>query len=800
MRTNYKVAWAVFILLLWLLASWSISWSYYRYRIREMVDTEQAAAKLHLQDVADIARRNMDYIQGLPGLFSNLKITKSAVSRFGKSVSQSLLTYEQRKAKWLADPLLKQLDLYLGIAVANLKIDSIDIVNFEGDCIAAASRNAKDTCVGLNYSDRGYFRRTRNGSRAMQYVVDRFSHIPGIYFSLPISIGGKFAGAVIAKINMPSLSFLVRQSDVFVADENGVIILAHDRNFEFHALPDAAVRNMPVSEMQAIYQKTDIPQLRITPWENSRFDGAVRIQGESQPFLLLSKTIPEYGLKVYVSKGMASLFELKQIQMGLFVLTSLSGTLLFVLVTGISLHLGTVKKAAKKLTQQANYDALTLLPNRRLFYESLKLRISEADLSGSPLALLLIDLDRFKEINDTLGHNMGDTLLVDAARRIRHSIRKSDIVARLGGDEFIVILSNYESNATIDRIVQDVLKKLSEPFLLAKQNAYVSSSIGVALYPEDATEMEILVKHADQAMYSAKRSGRNRACYFHYSLEEAAQRYMSVINDLHEAVKHQRLQVHYQPIVDLKSGEVYKAEALLRWQHPERGFISPSDFIPVAESCGLITEIDNWVLGEVTRQAGRLRKLIGTEFQISVNKSPVDFSASSWRNEESWLARLQKDGVSGSNFCIEITEGMLMHAEVSINDKLKEMRSAGISVAIDDFGIGYSSLAYLKKFNIDYLKIDQSFIRDLPTDADDRALCEAIIVMAHKLGLKVVAEGVETEQQCAILVQYGCDYGQGYLFSRPLVPDDFEALVSNGSAALKHLLGSYPETSSKVQV
>ena len=778
-----KVIWAFIAIPLWCLVSWIISWSYYHYRADETIRTGKAIAELRAQNVADIAHRNMDYMRGLPSVFTNLALTKTAVTRFGSNVSHSLLTYEQRKAKWLADTQLKQLDLYLGIAVSNLKIDSIDVVNVEGDCIAAASRIAAESCVGLNYSDREYFQKTKDGELGMQYVVDRFSRLPGIYFSSPISIGGRFSGAVIVKINMPSLDFLVQQADAFLTDKNGVIILAHDKDFEFHTLPDAPVTKLAPVQMHAIYQKTDIPTLRISPWDGSGFDGLLSMQEANQPYILVSRNIPEYGLKVYVRKDMASLSDLKRIEAGLFILSSLVGSLLFLLVMGGFLHLHSVRKASKSLAKHANYDTLTELPNRRLFYDFLQLKFKESSISGEPLALMLIDLDRFKEVNDTFGHNMGDILLIEAASRIRHSLRKSDFVARLGGDEFIVILSNYDNNSTLDRIAQDVLKKLSEPFQLAKQNAYISASVGIALYPEDTTEIETLVKHADQAMYASKRSGRNRSSYFVQSLEEAAQKHMRVINDLHEAVQHDELQLYYQPIVDMKTGQIYKAEALLRWQHPRRGFVSPAEFIPVAESCGLITEIDNWVLGQVARHAEHWSKLAGTDFQISVNKSPVDFLASSWKHEESWLENLKHHSVSGKNFCIEITEGLLMQADVSINDKLRELRNAGVQVAIDDFGVGYSSLAYLKKFNIDYLKIDQSFIRDLQTDSDDRALCEAIIVMAHKLELKVIAEGVETEGQRTILTDFGCDYGQGFLFSSPVPIAELEALIRNHSTS-----------------
>ncbi|CAG0938778.1 putative signaling protein [Gallionellaceae bacterium] len=438
----------------------------------------------------------------------------------------------------------------------------------------------------------------------------------------------------------------------------------------------------------------------------------------------------------------------------------------------------TERKVSEELIwKQANFDLLTQLPNRRMFHDRLAQEIKKANRASLPLALLFIDLDRFKEVNDTLGHDIGDTLLVEAARRIVSCVREADTVARLGGDEFTVILGDAEEMGSVERVTENILEKLAEPFQLGSDITYVSASIGITLYPNDATELEGLLKNADQAMYVAKNQGRNRFSYFTPMLQEAALARLHMTNDLRNAMAANQLLVYFQPIVDLASGRIKKAEALVRWQHPEHGLIYPSNFIPLAEETGLIFEIGDWVFQESARWVKRWTALFGNaDFQVSVNKSPVQFRLVNGQ-PNTWLAYLREIGLPGKNVGVEITEGLLLAADSPVNAALLTFRDAGIQVAIDDFGTGYSALSYLKKFDIDYLKIDQSFIRNLAPGSSDMALSEAIIVMAHKLGLKVIAEGVETEEQRDLLIAAGCDYAQGYLYSRPVPPDQLELML-----------------------
>ena len=434
------------------------------------------------------------------------------------------------------------------------------------------------------------------------------------------------------------------------------------------------------------------------------------------------------------------------------------------------------KSDEETIQRQANFDPLTQLPNRRLLRDRMEQEIKMTNRSGLPMALLFIDLDNFKDINDTLGHDMGDILLKEAAQRLSGCVREADTVARMGGDEFTVILGELDDPGSIERIAQNILGKLAEPFQLMDEVAYISASIGITLCPGDATEVDVLLKNADQAMYAAKHQGRNRFSYFTASMQDAAQNRMRLASDMRSALADNQFRVCFQPIVELATGAIHKAEALIHWQHPKRGLVSPAEFIPIAEETGMIVSIGNWVFREAAYQSGRWRASHNPEFQISVNVSPVQLHSGS-NIPAIWSNHLQKIGLPGNSIVVEITEGLLLDATASVTDQLLEFRDVGIEVSLDDFGTGYSSLSYLNKFDIDYLKIDQSFVRNMAPGSDDLALCEAIIVMAHKLGLKVIAEGVETESQRALLAAAGCDYAQGYLFSQAIPVEKFEELL-----------------------
>jgi diguanylate cyclase (GGDEF)-like protein/PAS domain S-box-containing protein len=437
------------------------------------------------------------------------------------------------------------------------------------------------------------------------------------------------------------------------------------------------------------------------------------------------------------------------------------------------------KQAEEKIWLQANFDSLTGLPNRFMLKDRISYEIKQAQRTQKLVVILFLDLDRFKEVNDTMGHETGDQLLIETAQRLKQCIREIDMVARLGGDEFTIVISGLEQSQVqaIERIANKVLYTLATPFQLNDEQVYISTSIGISLSPADGDNSELLLKHADQAMYHAKALGRNGFQYFTPSMHRNAVARIELINDLRQAVIQQQLFVVYQPIVCLSNMQIKKAEALIRWQHPQKGLINPTEFIPLAEETGIINEIGEWIFEQAVNQVARWQQQFDPEFQITVNTSPVQYHDDGL-NVDKWHAKLSHNKLSGNAIVIEMTENLLMGTNSKILEKLESFRARGTQISLDDFGTGYSSLSYLKEFNIDYLKIDRSFVQHLTANSKEFALCQAIITMAHQLGMRVIAEGIETEEQCALLQGFNCDFGQGYLFSKPIVPEEFESLLS----------------------
>jgi len=433
-------------------------------------------------------------------------------------------------------------------------------------------------------------------------------------------------------------------------------------------------------------------------------------------------------------------------------------------------------KADNIIWQQANFDNLTQLPNRNLLLEHLATALDNAKREKKQLAIAMLDIDNFKDVNDSLGHSAGDALLIESAKRIKNCLRSNDIVARLGGDEFIVVLVGTTTVIDVDNVGQKLLNTLSQPYIIDGKSVHCTASIGVALYPDDAMSLETLLINADQAMYSAKARGRNNINYFTESMRTELLKRMEIIQDLRVAIAQQQFHMVYQPIVNLVNHKIAKAEALIRWQHPEKGLIPPADFIPIAEEAGLITEISEWIFNEVSQQVKHWRVTYCQDLMISINTSPVQY-----RNQGkqiiAWTESLKAQDISPQAIAFEITENLLMENKTEVVNVLDKVRQQGIAVSIDDFGTGYCSFSYLKNYAIDYLKIDKSFVQNMSANNKDAALCEAIIVMASKLNIDVIAEGIETEQQQQFLTEVGCLFGQGYLLSKPLTKDDFEQLL-----------------------
>lgn len=422
------------------------------------------------------------------------------------------------------------------------------------------------------------------------------------------------------------------------------------------------------------------------------------------------------------------------------------------------------KEAEAYIQHMANYDALTGLANRNLLNDRFSQAILHANRNGLKVAVLFIDLDGFKDVNDSLGHESGDDLLKIVAARIVGCVRDEDTVARQGGDEFIVLLSELEESENVSVTAQKILACISQPICLGDTELFVSASIGISVYPDDGDENRIF-KNADAAMYSAKGEGKNRFHYFTEGMNESVSKRIKISAGLRGAIARAEMMVCYQPQVNTISGEITGLEALLRWRHPALGNVSPAQFIPIAESSGLIVSIGEWVLKEACQEA-RNWHLSGRKIKISVNVSARQFKEGNLF--EVVEQALLDSGLEPAFLELEVTEGILIDHTFSTIETMNRLKELGVTIALDDFGTGYSSLSYIKKFPIDRIKIDQSFVRDILTDQEDAAIVDAVIYIAHNLDLKVIAEGVETKEQMEFLIEHKCEEAQGYLISEPL--------------------------------
>ncbi|MEI8666566.1 EAL domain-containing protein [Pseudoalteromonas sp. B28] len=435
----------------------------------------------------------------------------------------------------------------------------------------------------------------------------------------------------------------------------------------------------------------------------------------------------------------------------------------------VRLRTNELENANIQLQQYAYQDGLTDLPNRRYFYEKLQSLVSIKEMK---FALIFIDLDGFKEVNDSLGHDYGDLLLHQVATRLQSCITTKDTVARLGGDEFTLILEGVNSPDEASKIAEAVKSSLMQSIKVKKETVYVTASIGLTFFPADGLTVEELVRRADQAMYLSKNKGRNRYEFFSYAIEEKATEKRRLIEEIRTAIVKNQFELFYQPIFSIDGKSVPKAEALIRWNHPERGLIGPNEFIPVAEKNGLINDIGQWVKSQAIQDTVQFNVLSEKTIQVSVNTSPLEIDrAGCWVDE--WIVASKKYQLPANTILIEVTENTLMDPDSSIQRQLKRLSTINIDIAIDDFGVGYSSLAYLQRLDIDILKIDRSFINDIESNDNSIALVKAIITMAHNLDVMVVAEGVETQKQYDLLKQLVCDYIQGYIFSKAITKQEF---------------------------
>ena len=454
---------------------------------------------------------------------------------------------------------------------------------------------------------------------------------------------------------------------------------------------------------------------------------------------------------------------------------------LWALRSGLEEEIVQRKNAESRIEHMARHDPLTNLPNRRGLYDELNRLILRAERYDFTSAVIFIDLDGFKNINDKHGHEAGDQLLIQVSSNFNQIVRKTDTIARIGGDEFIVLISDISSGNLITKI-EELLDATTQPIEYEGHNISVSASIGIALFPDHGEDTESLLHHADQAMYQAKNEGKNTFRFFSEEINRRAHRQIELQDNLKKAIPNNELTVFFQPIVDVCSGLVVSAEALLRWQSKKLGSVTPDEFIPAAENSGLIPELGCWVLEKSVEAGASWLKQHGISLRLAVNASTIQFRSNLLF--ETIKKQIESHHWDPSLLEVEITEGLLLDDSVQVMNYINEINNCGVRLSVDDFGTGFSALSYLKNYPVSTVKIDRSFIMDLPDDNENKVLVKAIVAMAHGLGLEVIAEGVETQEQWLYLQSLGCDFAQGYFFGKPMPREEFEGYLESQALEL----------------
>ena len=1081
-----KASIVITLLILWSGVSWYMAKATYLNRANELLHKEMQVSQVRAKDLAGSIGQNLNYLSGIPGFFSNAVRVRQGLALFGPQVTASTLPYDLRKARWTNEPTLKELSQTLSIAKRELNTDLVYVVNAAGDGIASSNWNEAGSTIGTNFADREMIKDNRLGKPGMQYAVGKTTHIPGIYFSSPVIVNGQYTGSVVAKIDVPNLSFLVAQTDAFVSDNNGIIMLSHDADKLMLALPDSLATKMSPDERNALYQRREFSVLHIASWNDPDFPFLLSITGEKAPHIIASEKIAKFGLTVNVENDLPELAVLKRERIWYGVFSGILGGMIILAFTAAILYIQSVRRSKlvlqesearlhrltqlyaalsqcnqaivrcsseaelfphicrdavtfggmkmawiglldeinqlvpvasygrgteyleglqisgdagnpgssgpagiairedrpfwcqdfqhepstvpwrergarfgwgssaylplhrngavvgafalyssqvnafdeaarnlltemavdidyalksydlekqritaerdlrklsqvveqshnaiiitdlnanieyvnqasvrqsgysqselignktsmlksgktqlekvkdiwtsltagndwhgeltnvrkdgseytvltvmsplrqidgtitnyvaiqdditeqklveKRLQHLVNYDVLTGLPNRLQLEERAKYAIRLASRNASTLALIFLDLDNFKDVNDSLGHSFGDTLLIELSKRLQLALREEDTLSRLGGDEFILLLPDIDARGAA-LVAEKLLLKISSPYKHNHTELNLTASIGIALYPNDGQDLETLSKQADAAMYRVKQEGRNGFQFFTAEMQARSSRNLLLGNALRRAVELEQLTVHYQPQISLKDGKIIGAEALLRWWHPELGAVYPTEFIPIAEESRLILPIGEWVLRSAVEQAKRWMNDGHTPLIMAVNLSAVQFRHPDLPDLITRI--LDEVGLPPEYLELELTEGVAMHDPQAAIAIMNNLHDRGIRMSIDDFGTGYSSLSYLKKFRIYKLKIDQSFVRDISTDIEDKAIVSAVINMAKSLGLTTIAEGVETAAQLEFLREHGCEEVQGYYYSKPLSAEQFIKFIAD---------------------
>ena len=766
------------LVVIWLTISWFSARAYTSWNTSQVYITTENRARVAIGELYDGLLKSLTFLHAVPELASREEIFQRTVRKFNNRADFVRMPEEELRNYLYQNPTVQSANQELARIISNIDaIDALWLINTDGYTIASSNAGTTQSLSAVHVGDHGYFNQAIIGKSAVQFAVDHQTKSPSLFFSTPVRTGGRIVGALVAKVDLDYLYYWISMTKGYVIDNFGVIVLAANSDHEMMALKNAAVHNLRDRESLLRYNQTEFQTLKIQPWK-SELGSMLFTVGESiAPSYILTADLNEYQLKLMVAIESPELTLVDSNRQQLFQALGAGGTI-FILLSSILTYLFIALQFARKarakqelIEQITSRDTLTGLYSRSLSDQLITQAIADAAKNNTLVALLLVDADHFKDMNDSFGHDVGDELLVEMATRCRSHVKQNDIIIRQGGDEFLILLQNVKSQDEVTRLAVSLLATLKRPYPILESAATMTASIGIALYPDNGNTAPTLLRHTEDSLNHVKNKGRADYAFYQPSMSVDMAARKALEADMERALEENEFFLVYQPQYSHDPGGISGCEALIRWRHSSGRLIPPNEFIPDAERSGFIVKLGEWVLDEACRQSNEWKNKLGKIIPISVNLSAIQIQSSDLMDIIRRI--IERHNIEPGAIELEVTESMIMSDTKRTLDVLREIKSLGINISIDDFGTGYSSLTYLKKFNADVLKIDRAFIRDIESNADNRSIVNAVISLAKDLDYQVVAEGVESREQFDMLMEMECSTIQGFWYSRPLPADEF---------------------------
>ena len=763
----------IVLLLFWIAVSWLVANTYQSWKSEQTYLETRKSAEVITNGLYKRMTQTFSLLQAMPNIMSQNTATHDVLLRHHHHSKR--LTHLNNKE--ILSHINDYPELQIVSEILKKLADSISVIDIfwltdaNGICIAASNFEHPQSFLGKDFTKLRHFSHALAGKSVVRYSMGYYRNIPGIFFSTPVFMNNKVAGVVTTKVSLNYLSQWLNEVNGLVIDNYGVIIYASDPSYVMQLLPDSTVYTLTPEERLLRYGKTEFQTLPFHQEKTDSADSLYRLNNESTPYYVSSVQLKNPDFQLLTLFKRASSQEILLQTFTYFALLFMAGSFLILGAIFLVYYIRYQRALRQtRLQQLISRDALTGFYNRSMLIPLMEQRISRAKQRQAIFAVLFVDIDLFKDINDSFGHEIGDEVLQQLAGRFKSVLRETDIIIRHAGDDFIILLDEISTQEDVANLASSLMVHSQQPFYLQnKITLTLSVSIGIVLFPDHGDTTSLLLRHADTALHYVKQNGRNNYAFYRSQMSTELLMRKSLESDMEHALENNEFFLVYQPQYCYAKKGMASCEALIRWRHPVHGIISPATFIPIAENSGFIKRLGEWILNEACRQAAEWQKL-GMTLSVAVNLSAVQF-------QENLPATVQRiitqHGMVPHLLDLELTESILMKNVAQSLSLIQELKNLGARISLDDFGTGYSSLAYLQKFPIDTLKIDRAFVSDMENNASNRAIIHVIISMAQGLNYQVIAEGIETQEQYNLLMEMGCHIIQGYWFSKPLPADQF---------------------------